>query len=217
MDFRQHCVFVTGGKGYVVRPLITLLLDRGHGVRALVLPGSEKKLPPGCQAVLGDAVEGNSCRTNPARRHFRPTGRVSHPNPSKAAEFRSVDLVSGRDAVQAARGAGIGHFTYLSVGQPAPGMKAYIQVRAECGALLRATILRPWYVLGPRHRWLYLLFRLAQGVRIVEVPQIRVPGGFRSQRPSASQPDHPQTKVTAGITKAHAHGTSVRCGGRMRW
>jgi uncharacterized protein YbjT (DUF2867 family) len=59
MDFRQHCVFVTGGTGYVVRALITLLLDRGHEVRA-VRPGSEKNLPPGCQAVLGDAREGNS-------------------------------------------------------------------------------------------------------------------------------------------------------------
>ena len=39
---------------------------------------------------------------------------------------------------------------------------AYIAVRAECEALIRqrglnATILRPWYVLGPGHRWPYLL------------------------------------------------------------
>ena len=41
-------------------------------------------------------------------------------------------------------------------------MKAYISVRAECEALIRksglnATILRPWYVLGPGHRWPYAL------------------------------------------------------------
>ena len=41
-------------------------------------------------------------------------------------------------------------------------MKAYIAVRAECETLIResslnATILRPWYVLGPGHRWPYVL------------------------------------------------------------
>lgn len=41
-------------------------------------------------------------------------------------------------------------------------MKAYLAVRAEVEAALRAsglnaTILRPWYVLGPGHRWPYLL------------------------------------------------------------
>ena len=41
-------------------------------------------------------------------------------------------------------------------------MKAYIAVRAECetaivAAGLNATILRPWYVLGPGHRWPYAI------------------------------------------------------------
>ena len=87
---------------------------------------------------------------------------VAHPSPAKAAEFRSVDLVAGREAVAAASYAGIQHFVYVSVAQPAPMMKAYQEVRAECEAAIRssglhATILRPWYVLGPGHRWPYLL------------------------------------------------------------
>jgi uncharacterized protein YbjT (DUF2867 family) len=41
-------------------------------------------------------------------------------------------------------------------------MKAYIEVRVQGEALVResglfATILRPWYVLGPGHRWPYFL------------------------------------------------------------
>jgi uncharacterized protein YbjT (DUF2867 family) len=81
---------------------------------------------------------------------------VAHPSPAKAAQFRETDLVAGRAAVQAAREVSVRHFVYLSVGQPAPMMKAYIQVRAECEAAIRAaglnaTILRPWYVLGPGH------------------------------------------------------------------
>ena len=41
-------------------------------------------------------------------------------------------------------------------------MKAYIAVRASCEEMIKehrlnATILRPWYVLGPGHRWPYAL------------------------------------------------------------
>ena len=60
------------------------------------------------------------------------------------------------------RSAGVQHFVYISVAHPAPMMKAYIEVRSQCEAMIRqsgmnATILRPWYVLGPGHRWPYLL------------------------------------------------------------
>jgi uncharacterized protein YbjT (DUF2867 family) len=47
---------------------------------------------------------------------------------------------------------------YVSVAQPAPLMHAYLAVRAEGEQSIRlagltATVLRPWYVLGPGHRW----------------------------------------------------------------
>jgi uncharacterized protein YbjT (DUF2867 family) len=163
MDAQKHSVFVTGGTGYVGRPLITRLLERGHEVRALVRPGSEAKLPPGCQSVTGDALDASSYagQIKPADTFVQLVG-VAHPNPKKAAEFRSIDLVSGRGAIEAAGAAGVQHFVYVSVAHPAPVMKAYIQVRSECEAMIRqsgmnATILRPWYVLGPGHRWPYLL------------------------------------------------------------
>ncbi|HZM88771.1 MAG TPA: epimerase, partial [Blastocatellia bacterium] len=54
------------------------------------------------------------------------------------------------------------HFVYVSVAQPSPVMKAYQAARAEGESMIReselaATILRPWYVLGPGHRWPYAL------------------------------------------------------------
>lgn len=163
MNAQFHRVFVTGGTGYVGRPLITRLLQRGHEARALVRPGSEKNLPAGCQAILGDALDGNSyaSKITPSDTFVQLVG-VSHPSPAKAAEFRSVDLASGQSAVEAARRAGVQHFVYVSVAQPAPVMKAYIEVRSQCEAMIQgsgmnATILRPWYVLGPGHRWPYLL------------------------------------------------------------
>jgi len=186
-------------------------------VRALARPGSEKKLPPGCHAIPGDALDGKSyaLKIAPADTFVQLVG-VSHPSPTKAAEFRNIDLASGQSAVDAAKSAGVRHFVYISVAHPAPMMKAYIEVRTQCEAMIRqsgmdATILRPWYVLGPGHRWPYFLIPIyklmellpatragatrlglvtleqmvqslvhaietpAQGVRIVEVPEIRRP------------------------------------------
>lgn len=156
-------VFITGGTGYMGRRLIPLLLKRGHRVRALVRKGSEGKLPAGCVIIEGNALEKASfVRQIPPADTFVQLVGVPHPSPSKAEEFRKVDLVSARASIAAAAEAKIQHFVYISVAQPASIMKDYVAVRAEGEALLRssglqATILRPWYVLGPGHRWPCLL------------------------------------------------------------
>lgn len=159
-------VFITGGTGYLGRRLIPELLSRGHEVRALVRPGSEGKLPPGCESVAGDPLDKDSFagRVRPSETFVQLVG-VPRPSPAKARQFREVDLVSIRASVPAAVAAGVEHFVYVSVAQPAPVMKAYVEVRAEGERLiresgLRATVLRPWYVLGPGHRWPYLLLPL---------------------------------------------------------
>jgi uncharacterized protein YbjT (DUF2867 family) len=145
------------------RALIGELVARGHEVRALVRRGSEGKLTAGVEAVVGDPLDESSFAASvaPSDTFVQLVG-VPRPSPAKAREFREIDLVSGRAAVAAARGAGIEHFVYVSVAQPAPVMKAYQEVRAEVESLLResgmrATVLRPWYVLGPGHRWPYML------------------------------------------------------------
>jgi len=71
-------------------------------------------------------------------------------------------LKSARESIAAARSASVAHFVYVSVAQPSPVMKDYQAVRAEGEKIIRdsglaATILRPWYVLGPGHRWPYAL------------------------------------------------------------
>lgn len=113
--------------------------------------------------IVGNALDESSyaAHIHPADTFVHLVG-VSHPSPSKADLFRSVDLGSLRASVSAASAASIEHFVYVSVAQPAPVMKAYVQVRSECEAMIRAsginaTILRPWYVLGPGHRWPVLL------------------------------------------------------------
>lgn len=152
-------IFITGGTGYLGSRLIPLLLQRGHHVRALVRKGSENKLPPSCDAVIGDALDQTTFvdRIQPADTFVQLIG-VAHPGPGKGEQFRAVDLVSIRASVAAAVQARVQHFVYLSVAKPASMMKDYLAVRAEGEALLRAsglnaTFLRPWYVLGPGHRW----------------------------------------------------------------
>ena len=159
-------VFITGGTGYMGRRLIDELLARGHSVRALVRPGSEKKLPAGASAVVGDALDKSSyAAAVPPCDTFVHLVGVSHPNPSKAAQFLAVDLASAKEAIAAASAAHVAHFVYVSVAQPAPMMHVYIAARAEGEQALRASgmncsILRPWYVLGPGHRWPYALIPL---------------------------------------------------------
>jgi uncharacterized protein YbjT (DUF2867 family) len=182
---------VSGGTGYMGRPLVERLLERGHTVRALVRPGSEHKLPPGAVAVTGDALDAASFAhaVAPADTLVHLVG-VARPSPRKARQFRDVDLASARASVTAARAAGVRHLVYVSVAHPAPVMRAYIAARREAEALIResgldATVLRPWYVLGPGHRWphvlapLYALFerfpRTRAGARrlgLVTLPQM---------------------------------------------
>jgi uncharacterized protein YbjT (DUF2867 family) len=209
-------VFITGASGFIGRRLSEELVHRGHTVRGLVRRGSESRLAPGCESVTGDPLDAGSYSHSigDADTFVHLVG-VAHPSPAKAAEFRSVDLASARESVSAARSAGIQHFIYVSVAQPAPVMREYIAARSEAEEAIRAsgmnaTILRPWYVLGPGRRWptllkpVYWLLGMlpatrksaqrlglvtlpqmigtlagavehpAAGVRIFEVPQIRL-------------------------------------------
>lgn len=153
----RHCVFVTGGTGYLGRPFIRELIARGHEVRALVRPASAGRVPEGAEAVDGDALGDFAASIPPADTLVHLVG-TPHPGPHKARQFRTIDLVSIRASVAAAKRAAVRHLVYVSVAHPAPAMHAYIAVREEGEALiaasgLSATILRPWYVLGPGHRW----------------------------------------------------------------
>lgn len=156
-------VFVAGSTGYLGSSLIPVLLENGHEVKALVRLGSESKLPVGCMAIRGDALDSKSyihqlgyCDV------FAHLVVVPHPGPSKAELFRSIDLKALRASVEAAMAAGISHFVYVSVAHPAPVMKGCVESRKEGESAIRhaglnTTILRPWYVLGPGHRWAYSL------------------------------------------------------------
>lgn len=187
-------MLVTGGTGYLGRALLPALVDRGHRVRALVRPGSESKLPAGAEARLGQPLEAASvvAALDGIDTVVHLIG-VPKPSPVKARLFREIDLVSIQATVSAIADVNEScrpHLVYVSVAQPAPIMRDYVAVRAEGEALIRSkgldtTCVRPWYVLGPGHRWpcvlmpIYAVLRLLPSTRasaerlgFVTLPQI---------------------------------------------
>jgi nucleoside-diphosphate-sugar epimerase len=163
-------VFVTGGTGYIGQHLIPLLIARGHRVRVLAREQSLGRVPHGAAGVTGDALNAesvaNAIRPDDTVIHLVGT---PHPSPSKADQFEKVDLISIRSTVSAAKKIGIAHLIYVSVAQPAPIMQSYLWVRLLGETMIReagltASIVRPWYILGPGHWWPKLirpLYKLA--------------------------------------------------------
>ena len=170
-------VVITGGTGYIGQRLIPMLVDRGFHVRAIVRKGSESRVESGAQIAIGDVRDRASIEA-----HLLPGCIVVQlvgtpkPSPAKAAEFEALDYVSAHECVEAAKAVGVRHFVYVSVARPAPIMRAYVDVRRRVEEEIVAsgiphTFVRPWYVLGPGHRWpyffipLYWLFRVWPSTR----------------------------------------------------
>lgn len=175
MPFRPnaHQVFLTGATGYLGRTLSAELIERGHVVHGLTRARSKGLLREGVMPVFGDAlVAASYVGSVPPADTFVHLVGTRKPDPSKVSQFRSIDLASLDAAIAAAHTAGVKHLVYVSVAQPAPVMRAYVEARKAGESLIRAsglnaTILRPWYVLGPGRRWpvmLKPLYKLAAHV-----------------------------------------------------
>ena len=168
-------VLVTGGTGYIGTALIPALIARGHRVRVLSRQDSIGRVPEGAEAVVGDALSVESVKS--ALRfgdtvvHLVGTSQLAN-----ATELERVDIASIKATIAAAHGSGVLHLVYVSVAQPSPVMRSYVAARAAgeraiADAGMRATVLRPFYVLGPGHRWpallvpLYALATVIPGLR----------------------------------------------------
>lgn len=156
-------VFIAGATGFLGSQLACALVARGHSVTALTRQHSVHKLPPGVCPIIGDPLQPESFASaaSECETYVHLIG-VHKPAPWKGAAFRAVDLLTLEAAVAIAARAPRPHFVYVSVAQPAPIMRSYIEVRQQCEAAIRdagltATILRPWYVMGPGRRWPLLL------------------------------------------------------------
>jgi uncharacterized protein YbjT (DUF2867 family) len=173
-------ILITGATGYLGRALGETLVRRGHAVRALVRPGSESRAPRGAELALGDALQPDSVTAAALDCHTL-VHLIGTPHPAswKQRQFEQIDRASLFASVEAAIRQQVAHFVYVSVAHPAPIMHGYINIRRQCedhitSAGLHASILRPWYVLGPGHRW-----------PVVLLPLYWLAGQMRSTRPAA--------------------------------
>jgi uncharacterized protein YbjT (DUF2867 family) len=175
-------ILVTGGTGYIGRHLIPRLVARGHRVRVLARETSVQRVPAEAATVIGNALDAPSVaaalKAGDTIIHLVGT---PHPSPSKAEQFEKIDLVSIRATVSATKLIDCKQLIYVSVAQPAPIMQAYLWVRALGEAMIReagltATIIRPWYVLGPGHWWpkaLVPLYKLLEAIPATRAGALR--------------------------------------------
>jgi len=161
LDHRR--VVVTGATGYLGRALCAALERRGVPAVALVRRESIDRVPARTTYSVADVLNplDVAARLQPGDTVVHLVG-TPHPAPWKAAAFRRLDLPAALAVLEAARLRHAAHFIYVSVAQPAPVMRAYVAVRREVEEAIHAsgipaTVLRPWYVLGPGHRWAALL------------------------------------------------------------
>ena|SRR5579872_587599 len=209
-------VIVAGGTGYLGRPLLERLCADGFRVKAIARPQSTSKIPRGCGVIAGDVLDARTYQDQvPPHSTFVHLVGVAHPAPWKAEQFRSIDLASLEQSVAAAKRARVEHFVFVSVAHPAPTMKAFIEVRVQCEQKIResglhATILRPWYVLGPGHYWPYLLiplYKMCEAIPATRERAVRLGLVTRSQVVNAlasavaSGADGIRVVETAGIRR----------------
>lgn len=170
-------MFITGSTGYLGRALSAALLARGHNVDGLCRSAARQRLAPGVTPVIGDPLDAttyaNALRPDHVVVHLVGTPK---PAPWKAESFARVDFGSVQQLALAVREHPVAHIVYVSVAHPAPVMHAYQDARRRAELVLRdtglpLTIVRPWYVLGPGHRWpivlqpLYWLAALVPSLR----------------------------------------------------
>ncbi|HEX6432297.1 MAG TPA: NAD-dependent epimerase/dehydratase family protein [Niastella sp.] len=171
----MQTIFITGGTGYIGSRFIKALLQTGeYRIKALVREDSAHKLPPGCEVIIGNALDAATyTRAATHTDTFIHLVGVPHPSPSKTEAFKTIDLVSVQQAAAVIRENKLPHVIYMSVSQyPSRIMKEYREIRAAGEALLSTTgaqcsFIRPWYVLGPGHWWPLMLMPFYALARLI--------------------------------------------------
>lgn len=171
---RMESLFIIGGTGYLGRRLMESLDLHRFKVIALVRLGSEKKVPPGIEILVADVFDTNSWKDKvPPNSIFVHMLGVSHPSPSKKKYFNSIDLKSVILAADIAKIKAAKKFIFLSVAMEPSGLMRDFQKAKRMAEEyismqnLSSVFIRPWYVLGPGHRWPYLLLPLYSILKII--------------------------------------------------
>lgn len=125
-------VLLTGATGYVGGELLPVLLERGHGVRALTRDPSKARLPADVEVVAGDVVRGSGL--DEALSGIDVALYLVHSMGGGNRTFADADRRAATAFAQAATRAGVGRVIYLG---GLAGSSEHLRSREEVADLLR--------------------------------------------------------------------------------
>lgn len=125
-------VLLTGATGYVGGELLPVLLERGHGVRALTRDPSKARLPADVEVVAGDVVRGSGL--DEALTGIDVALYLVHSMGGGNRTFADADRRAATAFAQAATRAGVGRVIYLG---GLAGSSEHLRSREEVADLLR--------------------------------------------------------------------------------
>ncbi|MEJ5330336.1 MAG: complex I NDUFA9 subunit family protein [Desulfobaccales bacterium] len=164
-------VFVTGASGFVGNEVVAELLTRGHAVRALIRPGSEKKLR---ERERVEIITGDCLHPEVLERGLLGCDAAIHligiirEFPGRGVTFERVHVEATRNVVEAAKKAGVRRFLHMSAlgARPEPA-DPYHVTNWQAEEIVKAsgltyTIFRPSVIYGPGDQSLNLFARHIQ-------------------------------------------------------
>lgn len=171
-------VFVTGGTGFVGHEILRQLLAAGHSVRALVRPGSEKKLLPDEQIKIH---HGDVCDPETLVGALEGCEAIIHlvgiirEFPGKGITFQKLHVEATGNLLAAAEAQGVRRFLQMSAnGTRENATTPYHQTKWQAEQAVRAsrldwTIFRPSLIYGAGGEFVTMISDLLHKLPIVPV------------------------------------------------
>jgi len=209
-------IFVTGGTGFVGSEVLRQLLAAGHGVRALVRPGSEGKLAvrDGVEIHPGDATEAATLAGALAGCDaiVNLVGIIRE-FPAKGITFERLHVGVAGNLLAAARDQGVTRYLHMSANGTGPtATTGYHRTKWQAEEVVRAsgldwTIFRPSLVFGKGGEFVTMLADLIRKLPLVPVLG---DGQYRLQPVAVSQVAE---SFVRALTMAETVGQTYHLGG----
>lgn len=170
-------IAVTGATGFVGRHVVTLLLSRGHRVRALVRhPGRAQWLADQGAIIVSGSLSNEGAIGALVAGADAVVHLVGIIVETRSASFAGVHVSGTQRMLDAARTTGVGRFVHMSAlgARPDPGATPYHRTKWQAEELVRESdlstvILRPSIINGPESVPIRVLARIHRWSPVVPV------------------------------------------------